>query len=184
MTAMGGKPSLRSARTKGYADRMKPILATGLLALIAASQPAVATDTSAVPEENYDFLLVTSGPCVPRIGVGIEPKHRVECGRMTEPRLYRGTWFVAFETSLFAPIGRESCGEMREWTSCAALSGSVLPWPSRWACPRKFKVEFIGRRNALPGFDPAYRIVVDKVISVKRLPDPPHEAGECDPTAS
>ena len=184
MAVMGGKRSLRFARRKAYADRVNLVRAISLLALLAASQPAAAEEMSAVAEENYDFLLVTLGPCVPQIGVGIEPKHRVECERMTQPRLYRGTWIVAFETSLFTPIGKESCVETREWTSCASLSGSGLPWPSRWACPRKFEVEFIGRRNALPGFDPAYRIVVDRMISAKRLPDPPHEAGECDPTAS
>ena len=133
------------------------------------------------PEDNYDFLSVTVGPCVPRFGVGIEPQHEAECRRMTEPRRYRGTWYVAFETSFFTPIGTQGCIKTKGRTNCAQLVGKTLPWPSRWACPREFEIEFIGRRNELPRFDPTpYRIIVDQLISAKRLPDPPHEPDECD----
>ena len=162
---------------------MKLVRAMSVLALLAVSQPAAATNHSKIPEEDYDFLSVTTGPCIPTIGIGIEPKHRVECERITPPRRYRGTWFVAFETSYFTPIGKRSCIETKGLTTCAELRGTALPWPSRWACPRKFEIEFIGRRNNSPGFDPAYQIVVDEVVSMTRLPNPPYEADECDPAA-
>lgn len=139
----------------------------------------------AIPEENYDFLSVTTGPCIPKIGVGIEPRFQAPCKRMTEPRRYRGTWFVAFETSYFTPVGTQSCVETRGLTNCAHLVGKALPWPSRWACPRRFELEFIGRRNLLPQFygGTRYKIAVDRVITLKRLPDPRYEPGECDPAA-
>ena len=138
-----------------------------------------------LPEEDYSFLLVTTGPCVPKIGIGIEPKYRAACKRMTKPGRYRGTWYTDFETSFFTPIGQRSCIETKGLTRCAALAGGkALPWPARSACPRLWEVEFIGRRNVLPGSYPGYRIVVDEVIDFKRLPDPPHEPGECDETAA
>lgn len=136
-----------------------------------------------LPEADYRFLSVMTGPCVPKIGLGIEPKHRSTCKQMTKPERYRGIWYTDFETSFFKPIGEESCAKTK-FTRCAELvAGKALPWPSRWACPRSWQVEFIGRRNVLPGFAPPYRIVVDEVIDFKRLTDPPHEIGECDESA-
>lgn len=161
------------------------------LAIVALNSAAMACGSNhlrpahlGIPEENYDFMSVTAGPCFPRAGVGIEPKYEADCKRMTELRRYRGTWQVEFEGSFFTPIEKPDCTETKGVTDCAELVGKALPWPSRWACPRKFEVEFIGRRNALPRFDPAaYRIVVEQLISAKRLSDPPHEPDECDPAA-
>ena len=149
----------------------------GLLAV----HPAAATDPSKIPEENYDFLQVIDGPCVPKLG--FEPKDGPECREWTEPRRYRGTWQVEFEGSFFTPVGKQDCVATKAY--CAWLVGKPLPWPSRWACPRMFEVEFIGRRNRLPGWldGSRYEIVVDKLISAKRLADPPHEPDECDPKA-
>ena len=145
---------------------------------------AAAAQTSAmIPEENYDFLSVTDGPCVPKIGVGIEAKYEAECKRMTEPRRYRGTWYVDFETSFFTPAGRRQCWGPKGTGGCLELKGEALPWPKRSDCGREFEVDFIGRRNVLPTFYPAYTIVVDQVISARRLPDPPHDADECDAAA-
>ena len=184
MSAMGGKRTLHGGRLKGYSDDMRVAIAWGVLGLLAVQAGcAAATGKSKPLEENYEFLSVTNGRCIPKIGVGIDPDSEAECQRMTEPRRYRGTWFVAFETSLFTPIGKQSCIETKGRTNCAELVGKALPWPSRWACPRQFEIEFVGRRNLLPGFDPTYRIVVDQLISAKRLPDPPHEPDECDPAA-
>ncbi|MEO5772487.1 MAG: hypothetical protein ABIQ32_00015 [Sphingomicrobium sp.] len=150
--------------------------------LVAGALQIAATDVPTIAEEDYDFIAVTKGPCALKIGVGIEPKHEAECQRITAPRRFRGTWQVEFEGSFFTPIGKPDCVETRR--NCAELVGQSLPWPSRWACPRKFEVEFVGRRNVLPRDDPsAYRIIVDKVITAKRLPDPLHEPGDCDSTA-
>jgi len=144
-------------------------------------QPAAAKDPSKIPEENYDFLSVIDGPCVPKLGY--EPKDGPECGGWTGQRRYRGTWRVEFEDSSFVPRGMADCA--KTMAPCPLLAGKALPWPSRWACPRRFEVEFIGRRNRLPGWmdGSRYEIVVDTLISAKRLPDPPHEQDECDPNA-
>ena len=185
MSAMGGKRTLPGVRHKGYSQGVKLLGALSLFGMLAAcTHQAVAIDLSNIPEENYGFLSVKDGVCIPKIGVGVEPKHRAVCQRMTEPRRYRGTWYVAFETSFFTPVGMRSCIETRGLTNCAELAGSSLPWPPRWACPRKFEVEFIGRRNVMPGSFPSYRIIVDELISAKRLPDPPRHPDECDAAAS
>lgn len=141
------------------------------------------------PEEAYDFFAVTSGPCVPKIGVSIGPKQRAACDKMTEPKRFRGTWLVGFETSLFSPIGKPSCTEAEALASCAELLidhseaiKTYRPW-SRWACPKLYRIEFVGRRNVLPGFGP-YKITVDDVLASWPLPDPPHEPGECDEKAA
>jgi len=139
----------------------------------------------AIPEEDYRFLSVTNGPCFSGPGERTKLENDVVCKSMSPLRRYRGTWFVAFETSLFMPLGNPECGEVGRSVNCAELVGKALPWPSRWACPRKFAIEFIGKRNLQPQYydDVAYKIVVQKVISIKRLPDPPYEPNECDPHA-
>jgi len=137
-----------------------------------------------VPEENYDLLTVANDTCKPKIGVGIEPQHETACKQMSEPRRYRGTWYVDFETSFFTPIGRQYCMDTKPFGVCLELQGKALPWPNRAACPRRYQIEFIGRRNLLPRFyGAAYKILVDRVVFIKRLPDPPREPGECDPHA-
>jgi len=172
------------SKCNGYTGMMNAMVALSLitLAALSASSSAAPIDGD-VPMENYEFLAVTDGPCIPKIGVGIEPKYMTECQRTTEPRRYRGTWLVGFETSLFTPEGKQNCWETKS-LGCAELRGEVLPWPSRDACPQtqKFELEFIGRRNVLPGFDPAYTIGVEKLISAKRLRDSYDE--DCDPKAA
>lgn len=106
------------------------------------------------------------------VGRAAPPK----CAQMTQPGLYRGRWLVGFETSFFAPTGVEFCGPTSDWAGgCIFLTGDVLPWPGRWECSRIYELEFVGRRNVLPGLHgghSAYKIVADRLISAKRLPDP------------
>src|SRR5687768_805798 len=94
---------------QGYSNRVKLVGVMSLSALLACHQQAAGTDYSKIPDESYEFLTVTRGPCVPKIGVGIEAEYETECKRMTEPRHYRGTWYVDFETSFFTPVGRQDC---------------------------------------------------------------------------
>lgn len=142
---------------------------------------------SAIPEEDYSFLSVIDGPCVPKTGVKLTIQQEVECKQMTEPRRYRGRWYVGFEASVFAPAGGPTCTEEMRAGNCAIwLLGKPLPWPSRWACDREFEVEFIGRRNKSPGVYGnvyGYEIVVERVIFAKRLPDPPFDPEQCDSRA-
>jgi hypothetical protein len=114
------------------------------------------------------------------MGIGIEPKNKAACNQLTGPRRYRGTWYVDFETSFFTPAGKPDCIKT-EVPDCVELEGDALPWPKRAACPREYRIEVIGRRNLLPRYltGAAYKVIVDRVISIKRLPDPPHEPGEC-----
>ena len=41
--------------------------------------------------------LQLSGPCIPKIGMGIDPKFEAMCRDMTEPRVWRGLW--AYESN-------------------------------------------------------------------------------------
>jgi hypothetical protein len=93
---------------------------------------------------------------------------------MTGPRRYRGTWVVAFETSIFEPSDKPNCVEGRTLDYCPdlVLEGKALPSPGQWGCARMFQLDFVGRRSVHPGSDLNYRVVVDRLISAKRLPDP------------
>lgn len=151
--------------------------------LLSACAHQAATGQANISEESYDFLAVTDGPCIPQIAVGIDPKHRAKCSRMTEPRRYRGIWRVEFEASVLTPIGQPRCLQ-EKGGDCAWIEGKDLPWPGRWDCSREYEIEFIGRRNALPGSyghggSSHYKVVVDRLISAKRRPDP-YDAN-CDP---
>jgi len=154
----------------------------GLSALLASHQPVAGRDHSEIPDERYDFLLVTDGPCVAPKPASKDAAP--ECSRMAASRRYRGTWPVDPEGSFFTPRGRQNC-VASDTEPCIALAGNSLPWPSRWACPREFDIEFIGRRNAEPNFynGPRYKIVVDKLILMKPLPGPPYDPDECDAAA-
>jgi hypothetical protein len=162
---------------------MRIAVSLSIFGLLAGNAQAQVVSPFQIPEESYDFLSVTDGPCLPKAGIGIDPKFEVACKEITDPKRYRGRWFVAFETSFFTPIGHQSCIETKLYTRCIELAGTALPWPPRDECPRtqEFELEFIGRRNVLPRHleGSAYEIVVDKLISAKRLPDPYDD--ECDP---
>ena len=151
------------------------LFAAGLLGAV----PGTAATPSKAPEEDYIFLYDKDARCVPQIGVGIEPKYKTDCERMADPRRYRGTWYVDFETSFFTPV-KSPCieGVTLDYCPDLTLEGMALPWPSRSECGRKFEVEFIGRRNVYRRGFPPYTVVVDKVISARRLPDPPCDRGE------
>lgn len=166
---------------------MKVVAALILIGLSPANGYGAGAQSKAVPDEDYSFLTVADGRCLPKIGDGIEPRYRAECQRIAEPRRYRGMWQVEFEGSTFTPAGKALCIEGVTLDSCADLTlvGESLPWPSRWACPRRFELEFIGRRTLHPHLTNllAYKIAVDKIVSAKRLADPPHSPDECDPAA-
>jgi len=135
------------------------------------------------PEETYDFLTVATGPCVPKSGASIGPKQRAACQQMTAKRRYRGTWLLDSRRSLFAPAGKSCTDATAQATTCAELVGRGLDWLLPYSrdhmCPALYRLEFVGRRNVLPGADPAYRIAVDEVLAYQQLPDPPRQPGFC-----
>jgi hypothetical protein len=153
-----------------------------LFGLLSAPSFAAA-NVAGVPEESYGFLAVADGPCVPKIGAKLTPQQEDECQRLAEPRRYRGRWFVGFETSIFKPAGKPTCieGVTLDYCPDLILEGKALPWPGRWSCTRMFEVDFVGRRTVWPGSGMNYRLIVDRLISAKRLPDPTWATGECDP---
>lgn len=124
-------------------------------------------------------LLALDDRCLPKSGVGIEARFEADCLRMTEPKRWRGTWRVAFEDSTFTPAGQRHC----KVGYCLSLEGKALSWPGRWACAREYEIEFIGRasvwRGAYGHGIPSYKLVVDRLISAKRLADPSHDATQC-----
>ncbi len=184
MSALGGSRHCGWPHSTDILQKVMIVRVLGLIGLFAGNASQATLKDSGIPEEDYAFLSVASGPCATPMRASTDAASRAACSRMTEPRRYRGTWSVDFEGSFFTPRGRPNC-LVSEADHCVELAGKVLPWPSRWACPRVFEVEFIGRRNAQPNFydGPPYKIVVDELISVKRLPDPPHEPDECDANA-
>ena len=157
------------------------LFAVGLLCAV----PGTAANQRTIPDEHYEFRSVIDSACWPQAAVKMAAAQRAECSRLTAPRRYRGTWRVAFETSIFTPAGNAGCveGVTMDYCPDLILRGKRLPWPSRWACPQEYDIEFIGRRSLHPGKMFGFDVAVDRVISAKRLPDPPHEPGECDPNA-
>lgn len=132
---------------------------------------------------DFDFDNSWKSPCIPAVGREPDPAFADACKRMSGPQYFHGVWSVEFEMSNFTFPGRLDCHRARD-RSCIAIAGEALPWPGRWACSREYEVEFIGRRSLLPGpylhgGVPGYRIAVDRLISAKRLPDPPDP--NCDP---
>lgn len=187
MPALGRKRTLHADRLRRYSVEVRVAVALSLLGFVALqSGCSTPVNKFELAEENYDLLKVTEGACATKVGAGIEPRHKAVCKRMTDPRRYRGTWYVDFETSFFTPIGKEYCRDTRAVGDCVELTGKALPWPRRSDCAHEYQVEFVGRRNLLPhNYEgSAYRILVDKVLSVTRLPDPSQEPGVCAAAAS
>ena len=116
------------------------------------------------PVETYEFLTDKDDTCI---------KDAPDCHQMSEPRLFRGTWRFAFEGSMLTPPGKIDCEEAGSDVPCMWLDGDDLPWAGKGDC-RAYEVEFVGRRSLHPGFyrGAAFEVVVDRLISAKRLPNP------------
>ena len=112
----------------------------------------------------------------------MRPEQLLACKRMTPKRRYRGIWLVTPQASLFAPAGKPSCIDAAAMVNCAELVGKHLDWLRpyyRDACPILYQLEFIGRRNVLPGSNPAYRIEVEEVLADQVLPNAPKGPPTC-----
>jgi len=161
------------------------VMLAGLVGCQTASSPRAVP--LADPKREFKFELVEQQPCSwTRERRGPDPRFASECGRLSGPLRWHGTWSVESEGSDFMPEGGLTCPRSLSSPCSIAIEGKALPWPGRWACPRHFKIEFIGRRSLLPGpygsFGMTqYRIVVDRLISAKRLPDEQkYDPRECD----
>ncbi len=128
------------------------------------------------PEETYDFLAMTNGPCVQEIKAIM----RTACERMTPKRRYRGTLFASGQTFLFAPAGHPPCAGEGGQAGCVAVEGNMWIRPDYDAqCPRLYRLELVGRRNVLPRANPTYRIMVDEIVAYQELDGPPNEPANC-----
>jgi hypothetical protein len=103
-----------------------------------------------------------------------------QCLRFTKPTRWRGLWEVGFEWSEFCPAPATKC-------PIAAQRGGI--WldfaDGAYKGPRLsdglFEVEFTGRRTVYPGnFGHlgmyAHEMIVDRMISIKQVPDRQSEA--------
>jgi len=126
------------------------------------------------PETTYEFLQTTTGPCA-----AAAAKRRAGCKTLTPKRRYRGTLYAFGDTFLFAPLGKPPCIGEAAGRNCAAVEGNVwIRGDYDAQCPRLYQIEFVGRRNVLPGSNPAYRIKLDNIIADSEL-DLPNEPAAC-----
>ena len=127
------------------------------------------------PEATYDFLQDTTGPCAAEA-----PKPSVSCKALTPKRRYRGTLYAFGDTFLFAPVGKPPCKGDGPEPNCVAVEGNIwIRGDYDAQCPRLYQLEFIGRRNASPGANPAYRIKVDYILGYQELDDLPKQPASC-----
>jgi len=115
---------------------------------------------------------------VRKFGLAVWPLPTEECFQMDEPRRWRGLWGREFELSRF-------CQEPA--TECTHYSAGVPIWLSASGAPKwaanpaldqdsPYAVDFIGRMTAIRGYHGhqgayPYEIVVDRMISIQRVPD-------------
>lgn len=101
------------------------------------------------------------------------------CFRMTEPKKWTGLWRIGFEESRFCEDhhyrAAEMCDDYFYGRGAAWLTGD-LGLPRKELGGSLYRVEFIGRRTQYPGtfghmggYD--YEIVVDRPISIRKVPD-------------
>jgi len=101
-----------------------------------------------------------------------------QCVKMTSPQRFRGLWHNEFEGQRFCPAPANECsfitpGEVisldfssKEMRFDPRLSGEL------------YEIDFIGRRNVYPGYfghggGATGEVIVDRIISVKKLKAPP-----------
>jgi hypothetical protein len=117
------------------------------------------------PIETYEFLTDTDDRCI--------RERTAECDQMSEPRLFRGLWRAAFESSTLTPPERIDCEDPKSDLPCIWLEGDELPSGSKYDCVA-YELEFVGRRMLHLGMyghlgGSPYKVVVDRLISAKRL---------------
>ena len=122
--------------------------------------------------------LQLSGPCIPKIGMGIDPKFEAMCRDMTEPRVWRGLWAYGFEWSQFCEEPAKSCGDRPKRDPDITWLTFGENWPLGLDTKREagalFQVEFVGRRTVHKGMKGhmgvfQYEMVVDRLISMKEI---------------
>jgi len=129
------------------------------------------------PEATYDFFAVTTRPCAAKSSNGA--KQPAGCDSLTPKRRYRGTLFAFGDTFRFAPVGRLPCTGDGAQANCAAVEGNMwIRGDYDAQCPRLYRVELLGRRNALPNSNSGYRIKVDEILAYAEL-DLPNEPAGC-----
>lgn len=113
--------------------------------------------------------------CLTRVkygGLQAMPDEVDECYAMTPPQLWKGVWLREFEGMRFCPAPAKGCRNEPGpsiWLDLPEVEGKS--WP-----PRRYEIEFIGRRTQHPGMFghmglSDHEMIVDKLISLKLLSD-------------
>jgi hypothetical protein len=100
----------------------------------------------------------------------LAPMSDDKCYRFGEPQHWQGTWDLAMESSTFCPA-QLNCPAKPDDAPWLEFSG-VRPAEAKFPPGGVFAIEFIGRRNLLPGtfghFGMAKsELIVDRLISIK-----------------
>lgn len=103
----------------------------------------------------------------------------VDCDRLSGPEYYSGFWLEDRESSTFTFTGEKRCWDdhtdaINQCIELQMTSEEASKIPGRlWECTQIFRLEFVGRHTVRPvsvsmGY-PSHAIVVDRIISAKRL---------------
>jgi hypothetical protein len=130
------------------------------------------------PDDTFDRRSASANACAPRAGA----ESRASCARWSATYRYRGTALVGPDTAFFSPLGKPRCAEAQATELCMPLIGTGIDWlrpHSPTACPKLYKLEFLGRRDLLTA-GPTYRIIPNYVLAYEELPAPPQGPRQCD----
>ena len=139
---------------------------------VAVGLPYIGIAVPCLTEQAYDGEVI----------VGSIPTD--QCFRMTEPTRWQGVWVNEFEGARFCPGKKLDC-PYKEQPSLIWLdpARSVLDRERYGAEGGRYLIDFIGRRTLYAGnyghmgaFD--HEIIVDRMISIRRLEGPPGDAAK------
>ena len=150
-----------------------------ILLMVSACQTTIPTHAEAVDlGDGSGSPPQLSSPCIPKIGLGIDPKFEAMCHEMTEPRVWRGLWVYGFEWSQFCAEPAKSCGPPRKLDADITWLTFGGDWPSGLDSKQEsgavFEIEFVGRRTVYAGSKGhmgifQHEMVVDRLISMKEI---------------
>ena len=152
------------------------LIAIPMLVLASACQTTVPTHAVVLGEDELNRI--TTSPCIPKLGAGIEPRFEEMCREMTKPRVWRGLWAYGFEWSQFCAEPAKSCGPPRKLDADITWLTFGEDWPSGLDSKQEtgavFEVEFVGRRTVYAGSKGhmgifQHEMVIDRLISMKEF---------------
>lgn len=136
--------------------------------------------------DEFDSDITRDRTCYMETDAPAKAQVEAKCRELGQRKYYHGVWIVGFEANGFTFVGQPECYEPGQKNICLSLRGDALVWPPG-ACPRRIEIEFVGRRYLHPvagpwEIFPEYAVIVEKVISRRRLADPTGP-GSCEPNS-